>query len=620
MNQLLSSKNASDLRIEDILPPSRRLAAKQAAKSINVASAMEKKTKISLGAAIDEIYQEWKAEAVHVDERSSYQRMEALVYKTVKNFRTYQLPISKGREILNDIDSPELCLADVLIVLQKITSVVKSYGFGSVRSVAWNHKTLQERAFCVIPKEEEESSDDDESDDISLKPHPPSKVAHKSVCYQAPPFSSSLSDSSTDNESDDLSLKPHPPSKAQAKIKPYISKVAHKSVGCRAPPLSSSSLLASSSTRTTTVITTTTKKNINKRKSTKFGQPKAKRLTEEKKLATPCYVAKTLPQLPPLSSFLPFKAALPENSTISDLPSPSPSPPHSPAPKRVHPAPAPSLPVVEDTTISDLPSPSPSPSPPPLPAPKRVHPAPSLPLPVVEDTTISDLRSPSSSHPPLPAPKRVHPAPSLPLHVVEYGWTRPAESTDVPPSSSSLHTSMNHETALPPPLHCPSLNDMMLRTSQIDKQVLSEWHDTGSVQAVAVLLSTFNQELRGIDLDLIEHWEQLPFCILLYRLFHERNSRSTFHWPEVVEDVIASVLRGTLTGNIIGKLFIPHLPSFQELLYIAEHSKRWETLVSVLTYHKRFHKQDRADERDKLRFIRKVLLFEACKRTFSPHE
>lgn len=542
MDMLPSSKNASVLRKEDILPPGRRLAAKAASKSISAASAMEKKTKVSLGSAIDEIYKEWKAEAVPEGQRSPFQHMEALVYKTVKNFRTYQLPISRGREILNDINHPELCLGDVLSVLQSITNSVKSYGFRSVRGVGWSYKALKERAFGLMV--EEEKKQDEEEDDP---------------------------DSSTDDEDGDemdvqTASKPVPPYKAPAYPVARVGTFARKSVGGRAPP---PPLSSSSSTRTTTVITTTTKKSKTKHE-TDFDEPEAKRLMDKKpkeEPEVPVFIAKTpaisavssaFPSFPSLYAFMQEKAKKHEEEKLMSAPK--------------------SLPLL----FSAFPA-------------------------SVQDKEIAALPSPSPSSP--PAPKRD----SSP---VTYGWSG---AVDLPSASSSSSSSI--ENVQPPPYYppsepVPSLPEMMKTIAQIDNEVSFKWNETHSLSAIDDLVRKHNGELGKLDNELIEHWDQLPLCILLSRLFHERTSRSSFHKPDQVEQVIICVLRGLLTGSAVGKLYNPDLQSCRELLFIAERKPLWDALVSVLTFHMRLHKADRAKEREKLLFVRKIMLLEADKIKF----
>ena len=149
------------------------------------------------------------------------------------------------------------------------------------------------------------------------------------------------------------------------------------------------------------------------------------------------------------------------------------------------------------------------------------------------------------------------------------------------------------------------------RVAELDRDVMLKWNETRDIWLIDDMLRKVTSELSHLDTELIEHWDQLSLALLLGRLFHERASRAPFSDPRKPERVIECVLRGSVTGNVIGRVYNPDSPTSQALCDIARIRPLWETLQSVLTFHQRLDKEGRKESRTKLSMWRRVLLMES---------
>lgn len=189
MSLLPSSKNAADLRVENLVDPGRRRAASAASVQIrtDVVVGMQRGT-TSVASATAQVYSEWRAEVeAKPPKDTSYKRLEARVYEAVCKNKTPAMPIAQGRQLLRDAMEPGLTLDDVLRILQSITAAVRYCGATKIRSPGWPHTALSECPYPVqqekrpLPAEFDDSDDDDDTttdDDDSesapvFKPVPP---------------------------------------------------------------------------------------------------------------------------------------------------------------------------------------------------------------------------------------------------------------------------------------------------------------------------------------------------------------------------------------------------------------------------------------------------------------
>lgn len=141
---LKSSKNFTDLRVENLVEPGTRRSATKAHETIALDT---QRGKLDV---LRELKQDFLAECREPD--TPYHRLELAVYKRVIERKTTYLSRYEAQAILAAVGPADLSLVDVLRILQKIARAARTCGL-SMKTPRW-----QREPYCVVmPTEKREA-------------------------------------------------------------------------------------------------------------------------------------------------------------------------------------------------------------------------------------------------------------------------------------------------------------------------------------------------------------------------------------------------------------------------------------------------------------------------------